>query len=340
MLDGMRHIRAFLAVARLGNFTRAANELHISQPAITIQIKQLEEWLRVRLFERDNRRVELTRRGYELLIPLERVLLDVEAVAGITRDLTTLDGGLVTVGAIPSLAAKLLPPAIAQFAECYPDISVRVRDVMAASIVELVKGGEVDFAIGSQLRDDQDILSQHLFTEPIYAFIPHAHPLSKRRVLELAELSEHKIIVTAKDTSIRSILDRALEQQRLVLHISHETNHMSTAIAMVNARLGIGVLPLAAITCGSCENIRHIRITNPTLDRRVSIISRAGRPLSKASEKLIEILHQEAAGYNVHTVHTLKRQGLRRRKKLGNLTQPRTRVLQSNGDKRDLPSRT
>jgi len=294
----MRHIRAFLAVARLGNFTRAARELHISQPAITIQIKQLEESLEVKLFERNNRRVQLTRTGYELLIPLERVLLDVEAVASATRDLTNLGGGLVTVGAIPSLAAKLLPPAIAQFTRTYPEISVRVRDVMAASITDLVKAGEVDFAIGSQLRDDQEIFSQHLFTELMYAFVPKAHPFAKKRTIELAELAEHRIIVAAKDTSIRLILDRALEQQRLALHILHETNHMSTAIAMVNAQLGIGVLPLAATTCGPCDQIRRIRITNPPLERRVGIISRSGRPLSKASEKLIEILQKEANAFD------------------------------------------
>jgi len=300
MLDGMRHIRAFLAVARLGNFTRAARELRLSQPAITIQIKQLEDWLCVKLFERNNRRVQLTQTGYELLIPLERVLIDVEAVARATRDLATLNSGHVTVGAIPSLAAKLLPQAIAKFTEGYPEISVLVKDVMAGSIGDLVKTGEVDFAIGSQLRDDQEIVTQHLLTEPICAFIPETHPLANRRVIELAELAEYRIIVAAKDTSIRSILDRALEQQRLALHILHETNHMSTAIAMVNANLGIGVLPQAAMTCGPCEHIRRVRIKNPSLERRVGIISRAGRPFSKASEKLIEILQKEAAIFTQH----------------------------------------
>ncbi len=75
---------------------------------------------------------------------------------------------------------------------------------------------------------------------------------------------------------------------------------MSTAIAMVNADLGIGVLPLAAMTCGPCEHIRRVRIKNPSLERRVGIISRAGRPFSKASEKLIEILQKEAAIFTQH----------------------------------------
>ena len=81
MIDGMRHVRAFLAVARLGNFTRASRYLYVSQPTLTVQIiKQLEEFLGVSLFDRNNRRVQLTQAGQDLFVPLERILADIEAV--------------------------------------------------------------------------------------------------------------------------------------------------------------------------------------------------------------------------------------------------------------------
>src|SRR5215831_8649526 len=112
MLQGVRHIRAFLAVARLGSFTRAAGELHVSQPALTVQIRQLEDALRARVFDRNKRHVALTQTGRTLLGPLSRVLADLEAVIDTSRDLAGLRRGSVAVAVLPTIAAGLLPIAI------------------------------------------------------------------------------------------------------------------------------------------------------------------------------------------------------------------------------------
>src|SRR5579864_3185770 len=101
MIDGMRHIRAFLAVARLGNFTRASQYLYVSQPTLTVQIKQLEEFLGVSLFDRNNRRVQLTQAGRDLVAPLERILADIEDIVNGVNDTAGLRKGRVTVAAVP-----------------------------------------------------------------------------------------------------------------------------------------------------------------------------------------------------------------------------------------------
>jgi LysR family transcriptional regulator, carnitine catabolism transcriptional activator len=294
MIDGMRHIKAFLAVARLGNFTRASIELNVSQPALTVQIKQLEAALCVSVFDRNKRKVELTQAGRDLLLPLERILIDVESVMSATHDLRGLRRGLVTVAAMPSIAAKLLPLAISDLSESYPGVLVRMRDVVAGNMVQLVKAGEVDFGIGSQLRDDKDIITRHLFTEQICVFARKKHPLARKRSISLRELTDYPVILTEKDTSVRLILERALEQQRLSLRALHETNHMSTAIGMVNCELGVAILPLAARDCGPCEDIRCIPIQKPALAREIGIVSKVGKTFSKASETLIGILQRLA----------------------------------------------
>src|SRR5690242_21485013 len=109
MIQGLRHIRAFLAVARLGSFTRAAAELNVSQPALTVQIRQLEESLGVRLFDRNKRQVVLTQAGRNLLAPLKRVFTDLEAVMDASHDLAGLRRGSVAVATLPSVAAGILP---------------------------------------------------------------------------------------------------------------------------------------------------------------------------------------------------------------------------------------
>src|SRR5574340_1519850 len=139
MLQGIRHIRAFLAVARLGSFTRAASELHVSQPALTVQIRQLEESLRVRLFDRNKRQVALTQVGRDLLPSLAQVLPDLEAVMSASQDLANLRRGSVSIATLPSVAAGLLPMAIRRFASNYPDVAVHVSDVVAERILQLVK---------------------------------------------------------------------------------------------------------------------------------------------------------------------------------------------------------
>ena len=108
MTTELRHIEAFLAVARLRHFTRAAAALHLSQSALTVQIRQLEAALGVRLFDRNNRRVALTQAGRDLVAPFERISADVTAVIQHARDLSTHQRGTVTVGALPSVAAGVL----------------------------------------------------------------------------------------------------------------------------------------------------------------------------------------------------------------------------------------
>ena len=160
MISDLRHIRAFLALSRARSFTRAAAELHVSQPTLTVQIQRLETEVGVRLFDRNKRHVDLTQAGRDILVPLERILVDVEAIATSTEELLAHRRGLVTVAALPSMAAALLPRAIRTLSESHPGITVRVHDGVAGTVNALVKSGQVDFGISSQTTGDRELTSQ------------------------------------------------------------------------------------------------------------------------------------------------------------------------------------
>jgi len=290
MIDRLQHIRSFIAVARLCNFSRASRELYLSPPALTAHIQSLETELGVKLFRRTTRKIELTEAGSELLVPLERALIEIQSIATSAGDFKELRRGLVAVAAVPSVAAKLLPQAIAEFSRSYPGISVRFTDAVAKNIVDLVKTGQVDFGIGSQIRQDENVATRYLFSESICLFVTKKHAWSKRRQVKLREVSAQELILTEKDTSVRFILERAFEQQGLCPRFHYETNHMSTALGMVAAGLGVAVLPQSAIDCGPSANIRQVPIVEPSLKRDIGILTRPDRPLSKASEKLVEII--------------------------------------------------
>jgi DNA-binding transcriptional LysR family regulator len=306
MIDRLQHIKSFITVARLRNFASASRELYLSPPALTAHIQQLETELGVKLFSRTTRKIELTQAGNELLVPLERVLVEIQVISTSAGDFKELRRGLVSVAAVPSVAAKLLPQAIAEFSKSYPGISVRFTDAVAKNIVELVVTGQVDFGVGSQIHQDDDVATRYLYRESICVFVTKKHPWASRRKIRLREVSTQELILTEKDTSVRLILERAFERQKTFPRFHYETNNMSTALGMVSAGLGIAILPQSAIDCGPCENIRSLEISDPKLTRDIGILTRSDRPLSKASEKLVETILKHAVALSL--IKSAKRQ--------------------------------
>ena len=293
MTAELRHIEAFLAVARCGNFTRAAAELHVSQPALTVQIRQLEAALGVRLFDRNNRTVGLTPPGRELVAPCERVLLDVRSIIEHAHDFATHRRGVVTVASLPSIAAELLPRAIAGLTTRHQGISVRVRDVVAARVLELVKSGEVDFGLGSCGRGDRELSEQPLLADRLAAFVPANHPLAGKRHVTLRDVATCPLILTGRDSSVRELVERALEGERLSIHVAQEATYMTTALGMVASGLGVAILPHAA-AASAPTGIRRVSIRTPALTRRIGIITRSGRSLQPAALRLVEALQAAA----------------------------------------------
>jgi DNA-binding transcriptional LysR family regulator len=157
-----------------------------------------------------------------------------------------------------------------------------------------VKSGEVDFGIGGDMHRDPMIKVEDLYVEPMCVFAPMTHPLAARRRVTLAQVAKYALILPQPPSSLRAILDRALEQQKLVLRPLHETSHLSTTIGMVNAGLGITILPLRAIECFHSSSIRCIEIYKPVIQRSVVIATRLEYTPSPAVKRLIEILHRRA----------------------------------------------
>jgi LysR family carnitine catabolism transcriptional activator len=289
----LRHIEAFLAVARLGHFTRAAAALHVSQSALTVQIRQLETALGLRLFDRNNRRVALTQAGRDLIAPFEKISLDVAAVLEHARDLSAHRRGVVTVAALPSIAAGVLPRAVAALARGHAGLVVRVRDAIASRVVELVKAGDVDVGVGCVVRPEPDVDAEPLLTDRLAAFAPAGHPLARARQVRLRDLGAWPLILTGADTSVRQILERTLAEARLPIQVAQEVTYMSTAIGMVEAGLGVAVLPAAAIMADAGRRLRRIAIRDPELTREIALLTRRGRSRSPATERLVEALRAE-----------------------------------------------
>lgn len=292
MKRSFRHIRAFLQVAKEGSFTRAAEALHISQPALTVQIKQLEEALGIQLLNRDRRTVTLTHAGSSMLTPLRHILDQFDDAVEQAHDLVGLRRGLLTIATLPSIAAASLPEIIYHYRKAYPNIEIRLSDVVAEEIVTMVKNGTADVGIGPQVSRDRAIEFQHLLTDRMDVFFPADHPLAVGPDPTLARLSDFPHILMAQETSVRKVVQNALEVQNLTIDVACEAAYLSTAISMVKAGLGISILPLSVLHAASCEGIYHRPINNKGLYRRLGFLTLRRTQCSPAVTEFIQMAKQ------------------------------------------------
>jgi len=286
----VRHFKAFLAIVRLGNFTRAAAELHVSQSALTVQIRQLEQALGVRLFDRNRRQVALTQTGRAMLPSIERIATEIDSVLRGSQGIAELKRGAVSIAALPSVTSGLLPRAIHRFTKRYPDISIRVHDVVAKQIINLVAAEEVDFGIGSLVGKTPGLVAQKLAVDRLCAFVPADHPLAQKQSIALTNLVQQTLVLTRRESSVRELFARALARARLTADPAYEVNYISSALAFTRAGLGIAVLPESSVGLVPERLVRCIPIKSADLTRHISILRKSGRSLTPTAEAFVQSL--------------------------------------------------
>jgi LysR family transcriptional regulator, carnitine catabolism transcriptional activator len=238
--------------------------------------------------------VNLTAVGRELIGPLDDIVERIESLVAGTRDVSALKRGVVTVAALPSIASSILPPVIAAFTAANPGLKVRIQDVVAQRIVELVKAGDVDFGIGSLARRDRDIIVEPLWEDDLWIFVDRRHELSGKRSVRLMDLAKYPLILTTRDSSARQVFEKAADRVGAVFAPVFEAHYMSTALALARAGLGAAVLPESALKPLVDSQLTAVPIRQPTIQRKIMLIRKSGRALPKAAAILLERLKSES----------------------------------------------
>ena len=286
----LRQVRSFLAVARVKSFTGAASVLHVTQPALTVQIRRLEEALGVTLFDRDTRSVELTRVARDLLPPFERALQDFDAAVGSARDIATQARGIVRLAALPSVAAGILPDAILQFRQQRPNVMFDLRDVIAGQVLTLVQSEQVDFGVMGGVIKAVDVETVFEAQDRLHVVYPKGHRVARLKKIKPVALSEFPLILMQRDTSVRAVVDAGFQAAGLIPKATCEAIYMMTAVGMVRAGLGLTILPGSAREIRAEPGLLSKPIDDPRFTRPVSIIKRSGRTLPPMSEAFLEHL--------------------------------------------------
>jgi DNA-binding transcriptional LysR family regulator len=290
MAIDLDQLRTFVAVAEAGSLTAAAETLHLSLPAISRRLSALEEELGVALLTRSTRKVTPTQTGRDFL-PRARRLLDEleESLLGI-RETAAQRRGLVTLACIPTAAYYFLPATLAAFARRFPAIRVRAMDLSADGVIEAVASAAAEFGIGMEGAAHPEVAFRPLRRDPFVLACRHDHPLARKRVVRWADLAAEKLVGVSRRSGNRLILDRALLPHGIVPAWHYEAEHLSTSLGLVEAGLGVAVVPRLALPREAHPVLVARPLREPEVDRATGLLLRRGAEPGPAARALMDLL--------------------------------------------------
>ncbi|MEB3190116.1 MAG: LysR family transcriptional regulator [Snowella sp.] len=288
-------LRILKAIAAEGSFKRAADTLYVSQPAVSLQVQNLEKQLSVPLFDRGGRKAQLTEAGYLLLNYGEKIITLCQETCRAIEDLQNLQGGTLIVGASQTTGTYLLPRMIGLFRQKYPDVAVQLQVHSTRRTSWGVSNGQVDLAIiGGEVPSDlQDTLQIIPYAEDELALIlPTFHPLAKVETIQKEDLYKLKFISLDSQSTIRKVIDKVLSQGGIDtkrLRVEMELNSIEAIKNAVQAGLGAAFVSTTAIEKELAMNVLHIApIREVEVRRTLYVILNPNRYRSKAAEAFIK----------------------------------------------------
>jgi DNA-binding transcriptional LysR family regulator len=288
-------IQAFVLVAELGGFSKAAHQLHLTQTALTRRIQKLEAHLGVRLLDRTTRSVRLTAVGRDFLPQARRLVDETTSAVGRLKDMSRLGKGNITIASIPTMAHHTLPAVIRTYAREHPGNRIRIIESNASEVCRAVLHDQAEFGITIQLERHAELVEEAILREPFMFFCRDEHPLAARKAVAWKDLGEADLILVGGLSGNRALLDHQLARKRLRLNGTYEVEHLSTAIGLVSAGVGTAILPRSTIQEGTNPRVRRIPLVAPVISRTIVLIRRRGASLSPATQRFYDLLARQLA---------------------------------------------
>jgi len=292
----LKHLHAFLTVAETGNVTRAADMLHLVQPAVSRQIRLLEEDIGAPLFERERHGMVLTDAGRALVGYARRALLELDrARVEITGTAAGSVSGLVTLGLLPSTVDLVSSPLVAAVAAAHPGIRIRIAVGYAGTLLQWLQSGEVDAALLYGVERSLDVQTTPLVEEALWVIGPRQAGLTRGRPMKLADLAKVKVVLPSAPHGIRTLVEHACAVTGVTLDICAETNALSVQRALVLGGHGLTILPPISVA----DDLRERRLsgtplTRPAITRTTVLALPTHRHTAQHVRLTVELLVQEA----------------------------------------------
>ena len=302
----IRHLRAFTAVAEHRHFTGAAEVVHVSQPALSALIRQLEDDLEVTLLDRNTRNVELTPIGREFYDIAQKALATFDEALAHIADYGTLKKGRIAIAALPSLASSVLPKLVEDFIEHHPRIAVSVVDLPGDQIIDAIRTKRVEIGL-TNTQPQEDIEAIPIMSDRLVLVGRLQQTTPRRGSIRWKALGNEPIIAMARGTTIRALIDAAAAAAKTTLNIVLEPRLLPTAIAFAEQGLGSAVLPSTILPIPSIKKSCQYELAAPSMTREISLIHLAQSPLAPAARAFHEHILVSTTRQNLHTATSRKR---------------------------------
>jgi len=271
-------LKAFAAVARQKSFTRAAAELGLTQSAVSRSVRELEEEIDQRLFDRTTRQVELTDAGQRLSQRICHLIEEVEQTLRESQGAARPSQGLVQIASDPVLSSMSLPAWLAGCRKAWPAISIQLKDRSQESVLQSVRSGEVDFGIATDPQPGDDLYCEPLCVDAYHAVVPAQHPLAARDSIGWGELSDANVLTLDQQCGMHSAVEKALSSYHVRTGSLQLLGHFAAVFGMAALGLGIGVVPSRA-QAGGMHATAVMRPLRPQVTSTVMLVRRKSRSL-------------------------------------------------------------
>lgn len=270
-----RRLQVFHTVAVALSFTRAAEALHMTQPAVTHQIRQLEEELNARLFDRGNNSISLTEAGAQVLLYADRIIDLYGEMSESVKELTGDKAGLITLGASTTIAEYMLPELLGDFRRNFPDVQITLRVANTDAIVALVADNTIDLGVVEGEVDNQLLRVERCQEDELQVIMPPGHPLSNSTAVEPMALSSYPFIHREDGSGTRSVVERYLSAQGVDEHALNRPFELGSTEAIkgaVQAGMGITIVSRATFSRELALGLLEARPLSPRLERTLYFV--------------------------------------------------------------------
>jgi len=277
-------VQAFVAIADLGGFSKAARELHITQTALSRRLQKLESYLGLRLLERTTRQVRLTAVGREFLPQARAIVQQTTSAVERLKDISQRALGNVTVACITTMTSHVLPRIIQRYTQLHPDNRVLLLDGSSKEVREAVLSGQAELGMALEGEKHPDLVDSQLLMDPLVFLCRESHPLARKRTVTWAEVAATELVGVSSFAATREFIDYRLAERGIHLRAKYEVQHHATAVNLVAAGVGSAVLPASTFREGDRPGLRKIPFSCPPVQRKVVLLRRRVSTLSPAVE--------------------------------------------------------
>jgi DNA-binding transcriptional LysR family regulator len=285
----LRQLRVFIEVSRLRSFSRAGDEIGLTQSAVSRCVRELEGEIGFKLIDRTTREVQLTDVGVNLVGTVSRLLADLDEALREVRDLGQQRRGRVIVAASPTIACRLMPRVVASCLRQFPLISLGLRDDVQSDVLRKVKSGEVDFGVVIGPFASDDLYGEPVMTDSFCLVTRRDHPLGGHDAVPWEKLAGERLVMLDYASGSRPLIDAVMREHGVDAHVVQELGHSATVFGLVEAGVGVSVLPWLALPLPAESSLVALPL-EPRAERTVELVRRRDRSLSPAAESVWSLI--------------------------------------------------